>query len=87
MTEFHYQSPLQPFIEGLIREKRSLGYRYHSSPRDLYRFDQFCLRYGATKAVLTQVLVSAWVQKLPNESLATLHNRASVVRQLAETWS
>lgn len=27
--------------------------------------------------------MSAWVQKLPNESLATLHNRASVVRQLA----
>ena len=83
MTEFHYQSPLQPFIEGLIREKRSLGYRYHSSPRDLYRFDQFCLRYGATEAVLTQALVGAWVQRLPNESLATLHNRASVVRQLA----
>ncbi len=83
MNDFNYQSPLQPFIEGLIREKRSLGYQYDSSPRILYKFDQFCLHYGCTEAALTQPLVNAWVQKSPHESLATLHNRASVVRQLA----
>ncbi len=83
MTEFHYHSPLQPFIEGLIREKRSLGYHYHSSPRLLYQFDQFCLHYGCTDAVVTPALVNAWIQQSPHQSLATRHNRASVVRQLA----
>lgn len=83
MNEFNYQSPLQTFIEGVIREKRSLGYQYGSSARALYKFDQFCLQYGCVDAIITQQLAHAWVQKIPNESLATLHNRASVLRQLA----
>lgn len=83
MNEFNYQSPLQTFIKGMIREKRSLGYKYDSSPRILYKFDQFCLKYGCTDAVITKQLAHAWIQKFPHESLATLHNRASVVRQLA----
>ena len=83
MNEFHYQSPLKPCIEGMIREKRSLGYKYVSSARILYRFDQFCLTYGCDDAVITQPLAHAWIQKAPNESPATLQNRASVLRQLA----
>ena len=83
MNEFHYQSPLKAFIEGMIREKRSLGYKYISSARILYRFDQFCLTYGGDDALITQPLAHAWIQKAPNEAPATLHNRACVLRQLA----
>ncbi len=83
MNEFNYQSPLKRFIEGVIREKRSLGYKYHSSARTLYKFDQFCLQYGCVDALITKHLTHAWIQKIPNESLATLHNRACVLRQLA----
>jgi integrase len=83
MNDFNYQSPLRAFIKGMIREKRSLGYKYDSSPRILYKFDQFCLQYGCADASITKKLIFAWIQRKPNESLATLHNRASVVRQLA----
>jgi integrase/recombinase XerD len=83
MDKFNYQSPLKTFIKGMIREKRSLGYKYVSSARTLYRFNQFCLTYGCDDAVITHDLVHAWIQKAPNEALATLHNRASVLRQLA----
>ena len=83
MNDFNYQSPLRTFIKGMIREKRSLGYKYDSSSRILYKFDQFCLQYGCTDAIITKKLIFAWIQRKPNESLATLHNRASVVRQLA----
>ena len=83
MNEFNYHSSLQGFIEGMIREKRSLGYKYDSNTRLLYRFDQFCLNYGCVDAAITKKLVCAWIQKKPNESLATLQHRASVVRQLA----
>ncbi len=83
MNDFNYQSPLRAFIKGMIREKRALGYQYDSSPRILYKFDQFCLHYGCTDASITKKLIVAWIQRKPNESLATLHNRASVVRQLA----
>ena len=83
MNEFSYHSPLRGFIVGMIREKRSLGYKYDSSARTLYQFDQFCLSYGCVDATITKKLVFAWIQRKPNESLATLQIRASVVRQLA----
>ena len=83
MSEFSYNSPLQEFIKGMIGEKRSLGYQYESSARTLYTFDQFCLKYGCVDAVITKKLIDTWIQKKPNEALATLQNRACVVRQLA----
>ncbi len=83
MNEFNYHSSLQGFIKGMIREKRSLGYKYDCNTRLLYQFDQFCLNYGCVDAAITKKLVFAWIQRKPNESLATLQTRASVARQLA----
>ena len=83
MSKISYNSPLQEFIKGLIGEKRSLGYKYDSSAWTLYKFDQFCLSYGCVEAVITKKLIHAWIQKKPNESLATLHNRVCMARQLA----
>jgi site-specific recombinase XerD len=82
MSQFNYNSPLQKFIEGMIREKQSLGYKYDSSARTLYKFDQFYLKAGCTDAIITKKLIHAWIQKNPNESVATLQNRVCVVRQL-----
>ena len=59
MNEFHYQGPFKTCIEGMIREKRSLGYKYVSSARILYRFDQFCQTYGCDDGVITHDLVHA----------------------------
>ena len=83
MSQFIYNSPLRSFIEGMIHEKQSLGYKYDSSPRILYKFDQFCIEQGCIDAVITKELAQAWIQPGPNESLATVKNRACVVRQLA----
>jgi integrase/recombinase XerD len=83
MIEFAYSSPFQEFIRELIRQKHSLGYKYDSSARVLYHFDQFCLTYGCTEPILSKELVLAWSNKRPNEAQATLQNRTGVVRQLA----
>jgi integrase len=83
MTEFVYSSPFKEFIQGMILQKRSLGYKYDSSTRVLYKFDQFCLAYGCTEAVLSKELVQIWAQKHPNEAHATLQNRVGIIRQLA----
>src|SRR5271169_594311 len=82
MTEFVYSSPYRVFIKEVIYQKRSLGYKYDSSARMLYQFDQFCLTCGCTEPVLSKELVDAWTQKRPNEAQATLQTRAGVVRQL-----
>src|ERR1035438_10879759 len=83
MTEFAYSSPLKEFIQGLILQKHSLGYKYDSSPRVLYHFDQFCLAYGCTEPVLSKELVQIWSQKRPNEAHATMQHRVGIIRQLA----
>lgn len=83
MSDYNFSSPLQEFIREMIHEKRSLGYRYNSSAWMLYKFDQFCREYGCIDAVITKELVHAWIQKKSTESVATLQNRAGVVRQLA----
>jgi integrase/recombinase XerD len=82
MTDFTFCSPLKEYIQGMIVQKRSLGYKYDgSSSRLLFKFDLFCLAQGG--AELSKELAQAWAEKRPNESAATLKNRVGVVRQLA----
>jgi integrase/recombinase XerD len=83
MTEFAYSSPFKEFIQGMILQKHSLGYKYDSSPRVLYQFDQFCLAYGCTEPVLSKELVQIWSQKHPNEAHASMQHRVGIIRQLA----
>jgi integrase len=84
MREFEYESPFKEFIQGMIRQKRSLGYKYGKSCTwVLYKFDQFCLAYGCTEPVLSKELTESWNRKRPNEAQATLLDRVAPVRQLA----
>ena len=82
MTEFPYSSPLKEYIQGMILQKRSLGYKFDSSPRLLYKFDQFCLTYGCTEPVLSKELVLIWSQKRPNEAYATVQHRVGIIMTL-----
>jgi integrase len=83
MNPFSYNSPLKQCIQAMINEKRALGYKYDSSARLLYKFDQFCLTYGCTAPILSKELVLAWCQKHPNEAQATYRTKLTVIRQLA----
>jgi integrase/recombinase XerD len=84
MIEFVYRSPFKEYIQGMILQKRSLGYKYDdSSPRLLHKFDQFCLAHGCTEPVLSKELVQIWTQKHPNEAQATFLHRVGMIRQLA----
>jgi hypothetical protein len=68
MTIFIYHSPFQDFIKGLVRQKRSIGYKYGSCERLLYKFDQFSIAYGSTQPILSKDLMNAWLEKRPNEA-------------------
>jgi len=84
MTKYAFRSPFKKYIEGMIAQKRALGYKYHgSSPRLLFQFDKFCLTQGCTEPVLSKELAHAWAKKRPHEAMATLHHRVGIVRQLA----
>lgn len=82
MKERHFQSSLQASIRGLILEKRSIGYKYNSSAWTLYKLDQFCISRDYQETVITRDLAQTWIERRPNEALATQRNRAIVIRQL-----
>lgn len=84
MTEFIFNSPFKEHIQGMILQKRSMGYKYDDScSRVLYKFDQFCLTHSCTEPVLSKDLVQIWAQKHPNEAQATFLSRVGIIRQLA----
>lgn len=83
MRKLPFQSSLHEFISGCILEKRAVGYKYTTSAWSLYKFDQFCISQSYTETVITRDLAHAWIQRKPNEALATQQNRAGVLRQLA----
>lgn len=83
MKPLHFQCSLQEYIKGLIAEKQAVGYKYSASAWTLYKFDQFCVERQYSASLITQDLVYAWIERRPNEALATQQNRAGIIRQLA----
>ena len=77
------RTPFSDHIEGLILQKRAVGYRYDTQAAILKRFDRFCFRYHPNEATLTKGIVTHWAQRRPGESIGGLHIRVSAVRQLA----
>ena len=77
------RTPFTDHVEGLVLQKRSVGYRYDAQAAILKRFDRFCLRYHADEATLSKKIVTHWAERRPGESIGTLGIRVSAVRQLA----
>ena len=75
---------LKHYIEGLIKEKRSIGYPYDTPARILMRFSVFCTKYYPDETTLTQEMAMQWAEKRPGEHTNTLIRRITPVRQLAK---
>ena len=77
------RTPFTHHMEGLILQKRAVGYRYDTQAAILKRFDRFCLRYHANETTLSKKIVTHWAERRPGESIGSLGIRVSAVRQLA----
>jgi integrase len=79
-----FSSAFAPHMNGLIEQKRVLGYKYGCEPAILRRFDAFCREHYPTESAITQEMMMGWATKRPSESPATLQNRLTPVRELAK---
>jgi integrase len=72
-------------IDGLVSEKRALGYKYASEQQALARFDAFCASEFPGLATVTRASVQAWVAEARRRAVkpATLQSLAAPVRELA----
>lgn len=80
--EYHFQSVLAPFISGLLEEKRSLGFDYHTEELTLIRFDKYCIRKGLGTFQVTKEFLDEWCAQTDTEGLSQKKKRITTVRQL-----
>lgn len=83
LRTYEYASPLKPYIEGLISQKRSLGYNYEYEAYMLKTFDDYCIKKGLEKAGITKAFLGDWYVLRNTESKGYRGQRISSVRQLS----
>ncbi|MCP5443261.1 MAG: tyrosine-type recombinase/integrase [Chromatiaceae bacterium] len=77
-----YESPLAPFMERLVREKRANGYKYETPADVLKDLDCFLCGTNITSDALPKSLVDQWLSLKPHERPSTVQRRIILVRQL-----
>ena len=74
----------KPYIEGLIEQKKSIGYPYDTSAQELKAFGVFCLDNYPDETVLTKEIAMHWAEKRQSENVNGLMRRITPIRQLAK---
>lgn len=77
------KSAVAPFIDGLLEEKRILGYSYVFEEYLLNVFDNYCCENGLSGPCFTRKFLSGWLSAWGDESPSYHSQRISFVRQLA----
>lgn len=75
---------LKLYVEGLVAQKRSIGYPYNSSARILKTFVMFCISHYPHETILTKEMAMHWAERKQNEHVNWLLRRITPVRQLAK---
>ena len=76
-------SALAPHIEGLLAEKRALGFSYDTEEGVLARFDAYCRDRELERPEITRDLLDGWLERSPTEGWHNHVKRVNAVRQLA----
>ena len=79
-----YSSHFAPHIEGLIEQKRMMGYPYNSSAWVLKHFDIHCRTLYSDEKALNREIVMSWCALKDGEHQNGLMRRVTPVRQLAK---
>lgn len=79
-----FAGPRAAVLQGLVAEKRGVGYRYETGARGLLELDRFLVAAGHQEATLPQKLVFEWVAKRAYETERNRQRRISLIRALGE---
>ena len=78
-----FTGPLAKYLQGLLDEKRSLGFKYREQERLLGVLDKMSISFDCSDG-LSKELCLEFVKKDPNWHQATQENRVALIRVLAE---
>ena len=79
----NFKSLLAPYIEGLIEQKKALGFIYEEQERILRKFDNMIYEKFPNENTITKVMTDIWASKRTFEKVATMRNRITPVAHLA----
>lgn len=78
-----YSSALSVYMNGLIDEKRALGYKYNTEAYVLEKLDRYWVEQGYTSPEITIGRLEKWLSPSKKESVSSVSQRAYTVKQLA----
>jgi integrase len=79
---YSYTSVFEPYITGLVEQKRADGFSYRTEEYRLINFDKFCVSKFPNEAIITRELVDEWSVIKSSESKNSRNNRVKTLRQL-----
>ena len=74
----------KPYIDGLLKQKRSLGYLYGIAAWVLKTFSVFCMNHYPDEITITKAMAMQWAERRQDENLNSLSARITPIRQLAK---
>lgn len=82
--KYEFQSVLKDSIQGLIEEKRSLGYKYETALKNLRRLDRLAVEKELKVPTITREFAEDFIRITPNEKPINSTHRVGIIRVLAE---
>lgn len=84
LEEKEFKSNLAPYINGLIDEKRKLGYSYNNELLFLWRFDRFLYESQYDTGILDKEVIDAWCEIETSECINSRKSRIDATIMLAK---
>jgi integrase len=84
LEEKEFKSNLAPYINGLIAEKRKLGYSYNNELLFLWRFDRFLYESQYDTGILDKEVMDAWCEIETSECINSRKSRIDATIMLAK---
>lgn len=79
-----YLCLLGKHMDGLVKEKQSLGFSFGLGERTLRQFDKFCLENFPTETTITKEMGLSWVAFRVSEKERSPAKRMAAIRELAK---
>ncbi|MBL7006151.1 MAG: tyrosine-type recombinase/integrase [Spirochaetia bacterium] len=84
LKEKEFKSKLAPYINGLVDEKRKLGYSYNNELLSLWRFDRFLYNSQYDTGILDKGIMDTWFEIESSECINSRKYRIDATIMLAK---
>lgn len=77
-------SVFAPYINEYIEQRRAIGFKYNTDVQYLNQFDRFCVEHNVTVPIVSNELLTAWLEKYPNEKPTSHYVRSQRTRAFVD---